>query len=199
VLNADMNRMHNHWHVDFDQNGVVDTITASEEGVHLIRRTADDWSATRLGTGIESNEPQQSGAGEIKTGKLSTGARFLVTVEPMHGHSLVVYLENKKAGEPWERHIVDTGFRRGHAIWTADVDADGSDEIIFGHSDTPGTFGVIGYDCENLDLKHWSKHVIDAGGIATEDLVVEDLTGDGKPDIVAGGRATHNVKLYIQQ
>jgi hypothetical protein len=34
--------------------------------------------------------------------------------------------------------------------------------------------------------------------VATEDLVVADLTGDGHPDIVAGGRATHNVKLYVQ-
>ncbi len=41
------------------------------------------------------------------------------------------------------------------------------------------------------------KHVIDSGGMATEDLIVEDLTGDGRPDIVAGGRATHNLKLYV--
>ena len=33
--------------------------------------------------------------------------------------------------------------------------------------------------------------------VATEDLMVADLTGDGHPDIVAGGRATHNVKLYV--
>ncbi|HIK93339.1 MAG TPA: VCBS repeat-containing protein, partial [Planctomycetes bacterium] len=45
----------------------------------------------------------------------------------------------------------------------------------------------------------WAKYVVDTGGMATEDLIVEDLTGDGKPDIVAGGRATHNVKLYVQQ
>ena len=24
-----------------------------------------------------------------------------------------------------------------------------------------------------------------------------DFNGDGRPDIVAGGRATHNVKLYV--
>ena len=27
--------------------------------------------------------------------------------------------------------------------------------------------------------------------------VVEDVTGDGYPDIIAGGRQTHNVKLYV--
>ncbi|MFM7833434.1 MAG: hypothetical protein ACKPJD_16705 [Planctomycetaceae bacterium] len=35
--------------------------------------------------------------------------------------------------------------------------------------------------------------------MATEDLAVADLTGDGRPDIVAGGRATHNVRLYVNQ
>jgi hypothetical protein len=39
--------------------------------------------------------------------------------------------------------------------------------------------------------------VVDAGGVATEDLVVADFNGDGRLDIVAGGRATHNVKLYV--
>jgi hypothetical protein len=40
---------------------------------------------------------------------------------------------------------------------------------------------------------------MDAGGMATEDLMVADLTGDNRPDIVAGGRGTHNVKLYVNE
>ena len=35
--------------------------------------------------------------------------------------------------------------------------------------------------------------------MATEDLTVADLNEDGKPDIIAVGRATHNVKIYWQQ
>ena len=42
-----------------------------------------------------------------------------------------------------------------------------------------------------------AREVIDAGGVTVEDLVAADLTGDGNPDIVAVGRATHNVKLYV--
>jgi hypothetical protein len=38
--------------------------------------------------------------------------------------------------------------------------------------------------------------MIDDGGMATEDLAVADLNGDKRPDIVASGRATHNVKIY---
>jgi hypothetical protein len=29
-----------------------------------------------------------------------------------------------------------------------------------------------------------------------EDLVVADFNGDGRPDVAAGGRATHNVRIY---
>ncbi|MEQ9411491.1 MAG: VCBS repeat-containing protein [Fuerstiella sp.] len=201
VLDHELNRMHNHWHVDFDHDDAIDTLTASREGVHLIRRTADGWTRTRLGSGASAKELNQNGAGEIKTGRLKNGRRFITTVEPMHGHSLVVYTEpesNHKAAE-WNRHVIETGFQRGHALWTADMDADGSDEIVFGHSDTPDIYGVIVYDCTSDDARKWDRHVVDAGGMATEDLIVEDLTGDGRPDIVAGGRSTHNVKLYIQQ
>ncbi len=197
VLNGDFNRMHNHWHLDFDSSGSIDTLTASREGVHLVRRNKDGWSKTKLGTGETADEPNKSGAGEIKTGKLANGTVFITTVEPMHGHTLAVYTSPKEGETLWQRHIVDTGFKRGHALWTADVDGDGSDEIVFGHSDTPETFGVIVYDCQNESGTKWNKHVVDSGGMATEDLIVEDLTGDGRPDIIAGGRATHNLKLYI--
>jgi hypothetical protein len=197
VLNSELNRMHNHWHMDFDRDGVIDTLTASREGVHLIRRAPDGWSKTKLGTGATADDPNQSGAGEIKSGNLKDGGMFITTVEPMHGHSLAVYTASKQGDGLWTRQVIDEGFKRGHALWTADVDGDGADEIVFGHSDTPEVPGVNIYDASDAAGTKWNKHVIDAGGMATEDLVVADLTGDGRPDIVAGGRATHNVKLYV--
>ena len=38
--------------------------------------------------------------------------------------------------------------------------------------------------------------MVDDGGMATEDLMVGDFNGDKLPDIVASGRATHNIKIY---
>lgn len=197
VLNSELNRMHNHWHIDFDRDGTIDTLTASREGVHLIRRAADGWSTRRLGTGATADDPNENGAGEIKSGRLKDGGLFIATVEPMHGHSLAVYTAPKQGDGLWNRQVIDDGFRRGHALWTADVDGDGADEIVFGHSDTPEVPGVNVYDASDASGAKWDKHVIDAGGMATEDLVVADFNGDGRPDIVAGGRATHNVKLYV--
>jgi hypothetical protein len=199
VINGELNRMHNHWHIDFDGRGEIDTLTASREGVHLVRRSGGDWSSVKLGRGVTVDDINKSGAGEIKTGRLADGKMFIVTVEPMHGDHLAVYTSPDEPGDLWKRHVVDQGFQRGHALWTSDVDADGADEIVFGHSDTPEVPGVSIYDAQDSSGSQWTKHVIDAGGMATEDLIVADLTGDGRPDIVAGGRATHNVKLYVQQ
>jgi ubiquinone/menaquinone biosynthesis C-methylase UbiE len=42
----------------------------------------------------------------------------------------------------------------------------------------------------------FERYTIDDGGMACEDALAADLDGDGNPEIVAGGRATHNVKIY---
>ena len=53
------------------------------------------------------------------------------------------------------------------------------------------------YDALDDAGTRWQKHVIDDGGVAVEDAFAADLTGDGTIDLVAGGRATHNLKLYV--
>lgn len=205
VLDAELNRMHNHWHADLDGDETVDTLTASREGVYWISRENGDFKKTKIGAGIAGPNPNASGAGEIKLGKLKSGKRFITTVEPMHGTHLVVYLEPESSGvdQLWDRHVLDDTLSRGHALWTADLDQDGAEEIVIGHSDEgPGPVkgpGVYAFDATSDDGKKWQKHVIDDGGVATEDAIAADLTGDGLIDIVAGGRATHNIKLYINQ
>ena len=126
---------------------------------------------------------------------------LIATIEPMHGTSLVVYLQSKKDPAKFERRVLDDSFRRGHALWLADVDGDNMDEIIVGHSDTGAgenrKRGVYVFDAQDATGTKWVKHVIDEGGVAVEDAVAGDLTGDGRIDIVAGGRYTHNIKLYV--
>jgi hypothetical protein len=187
ILDATLNRMHNHWHTEDA------TLTASEEGAHRI--------SLRDGEFMKQKVAGSQGSGEIKNGSLGKDRPFIVTIEPMHGTSVVVYAE-KSSDEAPKRIVLDDTLGRGHALWTADIDRDGADEIIVGHSDpASGAIkgpGVYVYDSQD-GFDSWTKHVIDDGGVATEDLIVADFTGDGLLDIVAGGRATHNVKLYIQE
>lgn len=203
VLDETLNRMHNHTHVDWDGDGKLDTITASEEGVFLIQKTGDSFTKKQLGKGADADKPELRGAGEIRVGKLKGGKRFLATVEPMHGNSIAVYTANADGSLPLHRTVIEDTLKQGHAVWPADLDGDGTDELVIGHREAgTGTIkgpGLYVFSCDNQAQHQWSKHVIDDGGVAVEDAQAVDFTGDGKPDIVAGGRATHNVKLYVNQ
>jgi hypothetical protein len=41
---------------------------------------------------------------------LAGGAKFIATVEPMHGDTLAVYTAPDDAAALWQRHVVDAGF-----------------------------------------------------------------------------------------
>jgi hypothetical protein len=116
---------------------------------------------------------------------------------------VVVYLppQDPKKGDGWERFVLDNKLKWGHAVWCADLDGDGGDELIIGVrdnlSDKPGEkCGVRVYKPIDPRAGKWERHLIDEGGVAVEDLAVADLDGDGRPDIVAVGRATKNVRVY---
>jgi hypothetical protein len=205
VLDDSLNRMHNHWHVHLNRDGQEETLTASQEGVHVITRRNGEWTKRKVHDGASGEKPEARGAGEIKFGTLAKGPWFIATVEPMHGTMAVVYVRHVsgEGEERWERHVLDETLRRGHAVWCADLDGDESDEIVVGHSE-PGTgdiktCGLYVYDAADETGTKWTKHVIDAGGVAVEDAAAADVTGDGKADIVAGGRDTHNIRLYVNE
>ncbi|MBU6276253.1 MAG: VCBS repeat-containing protein [Planctomycetes bacterium] len=201
VLDRTLNRMHNHTHADLDGDGRADTLTASREGVNLIHGTAGGFARHGLSSGIAGATPDGSGAGEIRLGRHADGTPFFVTVEPMHGTAVAVC--HPSAGgvlAPWERAVIDEGYARGHALATVDLDGDGGDEIVFGSSDPSAVAGhgpTVAVYRADATGRRWERTVLDAGGVAVEDIAVGDLTGDGRPDIVAVGRATHNVKLYV--
>jgi hypothetical protein len=207
VVDEHLNAMHNHWMGDLDADGKVDLITASMEGVFLFQRNSEGaLHKVRIGEGAAGPKgAQKSGAGEIRVGHFKGGRPYLATVEPMHGSQIVVYTAPAGALNSglWNRVVLDDTLRRGHALGTADIDHDGTDELIVGHSDagtgTPAGPGVFLYDPADETGALWTKHVIDNGGIATEDLAIADLDGDGWPDLVAGGRGTHNLRVYMNQ
>ncbi len=201
VLDASVNKMHAHTHADWDLDARLDSIVSGEEGVFLIQRQGGAFTKTLLGTGASGDKPELRGAGEVKVGQLKQGGRFLATVEPMHGTSVAIYLNNADGSLPMKRIVIEETLKQGHAVWTSDLDGDGSDEVVIGHREAgTGTVkgpGLYVFSSDDESGTKWTKHIIDDGGIAVEDAFATDLNGDGRPDLVAGGRATHNVKLYI--
>jgi hypothetical protein len=131
------------------------------------------------------------------------------TIEPWHGNQVVIHTTQKDArpsftdADRWlsVRHVIDDQLKWGHAVWCADLDGDKHDEIIIGvrddKSEKPGERrGVRLYKALNDQGPKWARHILDDGGIAVEDLAAADLDGDGRIDIVAVGRQTHNIRIY---
>jgi hypothetical protein len=207
VLSEELHVMHNFWPLERD-NGKFQFLTASYEGVSLIGQVDGRWIATRMGEGNQEKPKGNRGSSEVKFGWARQGIiGYVATIEPWHGNQVVVYSAERKAGEKyWDRNVIDDHLRWGHAVWCSDLDGHGSDELVIGVRDNPAkgdTFtekcGVRIYKATDGVGKKWARNIVDDGGIAVEDLTVADLNGDGKPDIIAVGRGTHNARIYWNQ
>jgi hypothetical protein len=186
---------------------VVLLVTAYE-GVHSISWEKGKWVTSKIGEGNQANPKGTRGASEIKYTKFRTGERVIATIEPWHGNQVVVYTPPAQAGKLWDRHVIDEQLRWGHGVWFADLDGDGTDELVIGVRDDPNPKagdkfterrGVRVYKATDGKGAKWERQIIDDGGVAVEDLTVADLDGDGKQDIIAVGRATGNGRIYWNQ
>jgi hypothetical protein len=180
----------------------MDVLVASYEGVsRLSPDSSGHWKPRPIGAGNQANPRDRRGASEVKQGRLKNGRKFIATIEPWHGHQVVVYTPPADPRGLWDRHVVDEDLRWGHAVWCADIDGDGDDELVIGVRDDLGNKpgqrrGVRLYKAVDGKGGSWVRKIVDNGGVAVEDLAVADLNGDGRPDIVAVGRQTHNIRIY---
>ncbi|MGH9309252.1 MAG: FG-GAP repeat domain-containing protein, partial [Vicinamibacterales bacterium] len=174
---------HNFLATNLDKDPQEELVTASKEGLTAWQRGKDGkWTHTLLGEGAP---------GEVKLGRVG-GRRMLATVEPWHGANVAVYAERPTG--PWAKTTIETALTEGHALGWADFDGDGSDELAVGWRRGPNPGIAIYFVDREGALK--SKMMVDEGGMDTEDLIVGDFNGDKRPDIVAAGRATRNIKIY---
>jgi hypothetical protein len=204
VINDSLHVMHNFYPIPKlagTRARGMEILTASYEGVHAISRSADGWEMHKLGVGNQDNPKSNRGASEVKLGRLKNGPDYIATVEPWHGHQVVVYTPPADPKALWNRHVVDDQLKWGHAVWCADIDGDGDEELIIGVRDdlsqkSGERRGVRIYKAADARDGKWDRHIIEDGGVAVEDLAAADLDGDGRIDIVAVGRQTHNIRIY---
>lgn len=158
-----------------------------KEGIKVMDFQNGKW--TTAGWAVK-----ERGVGEVRLGSLAEKVPFLTAIEPMHGNELTVYTGRGFAS----RSVLTDDLKQGHAIATGDLLGLGHDQIVAGwrEANSENKFGVKIFVADNGEGTLWKDYWIDDNNMACEDLKVADLDGDGKPDIIAAGRSTHNLKIY---
>lgn len=178
-------------------------LVASFEGLTSYALNKDNTWSSRLWTSGSPQPWPKSGCSEIKIGAAETTAPTLATIEPWHGNQVVVYRREQpgRLEEPgaWRRTVIDETYNQGHALGWADFDGDGTEELVAGHREANAETGKPGLYLYRFKGDAAERVVIDEGGIATEDFALGDIDGDGRTDIFAGGRATHNLRIYLNR
>ena len=191
---------HNFFFEDMDDDGVLDIVIASKQGMETVTRSKDGvWKRWMTGEGA---------AGEVVVGRVNR-YRVAATINPFHGDTLTIYEEptpkltpqgppppatwHSALGTSWPKAFVDPAVYGGHALGWGDFDGDGSDELAFGLRGKDTGIGIVKRNAAGK----WERVVrVDEAGMSPEDLVIGDLNGDGKPELIACGRATQNVRIY---
>jgi hypothetical protein len=188
LLDSTMNLTHN-FDVVEDAAGAR-IYLGGRQGVKRITSRAGRWPESAA----EPIEGVGRSPGEIRHGRLGDRP-FLATIEAMHGEEVAVYMLGRESPD---RQLLDDTFREGHALATGDLLGLGRDQIVAGWR-TPNADGKVGIKLfVPLDEsgRSWTEYSVDEDGMACEDLVLADLDGNGKLDIIAAGRATNNLKIY---
>lgn len=179
TLSADMHLTHNLAVVETPGSQTVICI-AGKEGIRKIGEKAGKQT-----TGASNELPGMT----YPAGEVRVAGNFFATIEPMHGNQVVVYPDGK------QRTVLDSSLVEGHALGMADFTGKGSNQVVAGWRN-PDKDGLVGVKIYTRNGRAWRQDWIDKNGMACEDLQVLDMNADGRPDIVASGRASRNVKVY---
>jgi len=168
-------------------------VIGGKEGFRAVMREADGW--------ISNEAPfngTSQGVGEVRLGVALKQKAIVAAVEPMHGSQLVAYVPKAQDGDDVNRVVLDDTIKEGHALACTDLLGLGRPQIVVGWRmpNKQVKVGVKLFVSTDESASKWEQFLIDDNGMAAEDLKVADLDGDGKPEIIAAGRATKNVKIY---
>lgn len=189
---------HNFHPVNWDDDIEDEIIIAAKEGVwHLDRMKQDNednqWNATQL---------TDQFSGEIRDGKLPSGKRFIVAIQPMHGSVAAAYREPDHENAKWDLcKVLSESLKDGHALACADFLGVGSDQIIVGWRamNDPGVPGIKLFSPLDSKGSQWKESQLSGGELAVEDIKIGDLDQDGRIDVIAAARQTKNLVIFFNR
>jgi hypothetical protein len=196
VIEDDFSQTHNIDPVQWDDDPEEEILLTSREGVFLYDAVGSGWKRSSLIGGTDF-----AGASEARLGRLGNGKPYIATIEPFHGNQVVVY--QPSANNPdghWNRQVLDSDLNQGHALATGEALCSASGDFLFVGWRNPNGEGKVGvrYYAPGVDGTDWTRWTLDDNTMACEDIRLADLNDDGLLDVVAAGRSTNNLKIYVQ-
>jgi len=125
-----------------------------------------------------------------------------------NGHGYGLYWYQQLGTGKWEKHVIDAAWSQYHDMQLVDIDGDGNLELVTGkrylahNGNDPGDGGDVFVCYYSFVDNTMYRHIIDYGdpkdGASGMGLYfwLADLTGSGKPDIVAPGK--EGLYLFLQ-
>ena len=152
IADSSLHTIHNLQLIDMDGDRRDEIVVAAWEGVFVLDRDpAGRWTKTRIGTGNQEAKPFK-GASEVKVGRLARTARptsprsspgTVSRSSSTHPPECAQAFASRRPARAilWSRQVIAEPVQWGHAVWCADLDGDGDDELIIGQRDPnkPGT------------------------------------------------------------
>lgn len=186
LIDSTMHLTHN---LELVRNGQTERLyIGGKEGVK-----AFDFNGTRWIPAAKDPWPiKDASFGEIRAATGKDGRQIIAGIQPMHGTMLAVYAASAK------RAVIAQGFGQGHALAIDHITDPSTFQIVAGwrEPDGEGKVGIKIFVPKTSSYGGWTTYWVDQNDMACEDLQVADLDGDGRKDIVAAGRSTHNLKIY---
>lgn len=165
------------------QQGGEAVLVGGKEGAKILFPQNGQWKKAS----IDDRIIKDHGFGEIRKSK-----DLIAGIQPFHGNTLALYLPDGN------RKVLTDSLKQGHALALADFLSQGQDQVAVGwrNLNDQQEMGIKLFIPNDKNWSSWRSVWIDKNNMACEDLKVADLDGDGKPDIIAAGRSTHNLKIY---
>jgi hypothetical protein len=170
-----------------DQIYMANNQGVTEVGLFHPGAVRADGAVDRI-PGAPGKAPKR-GSSEVHRGFFADNRMFLATIDPWHGSEVAISTAQPN-GAFGPRTVIDDTLDDGHALWVADVDGDGNDEVFAGHRGKDARVSVY-----RFDGKAWTRTVLDPA-LTAQDLRGGDIDGNGIPDVVAIGGKSHNIVWF---
>jgi len=120
----------------------------------------------------------------------------MVCKEGLQDTNQVVWYENdgSPAEGPWKKHIIHSSFHWGIEAVAADLDGDGDVDAVATSWRSPN--GLAWFENHGDPRGSWTMHVLRKDWISANQVLVGDLNGDGRPDILAADEASGEVHWW---